>query len=77
MKKRTKILIGILAVIVLAGSWWVWNNPIKNPQIKCSGTCKCMEKCNEKGPTYFIPVGEEFSECSINSVNKICCCSGV
>ena len=49
----------------------------KNPQVKCLGSCNCMEKCNEEGPTYFIPVKEGSSECSVNSVNKICCCSGI
>lgn len=48
-----------------------------NSQIKCLGTCKCMQECNESGPTYFIPVEEGTAECSVNSVNKICCCSGV
>ena len=48
-----------------------------NSQVECSGSCRCMEKCNEQGPTYFIPSEEGFLECSINSINKICCCSGV
>ena len=51
--------------------------PQSNSQIKCLETCKCMEKCNESGPTYFIPAKEGSSECSVNSINKICCCSGV
>lgn len=49
----------------------------KNPQAKCLGSCNCVEKCNKEGPTYFISVEEGFSECSANSVNKICCCSGI
>jgi len=48
-----------------------------NSQIKCLETCKCMEKCNESGPTYFIATEEGYPECSVNSTNKICCCSGV
>ena len=64
-------------MILVGGGWWIWDSLIKNPQAKCLGTCNCMEKCNEKGPTYFIPVEEGTSECSVNSVNKICCCSGV
>ncbi len=49
----------------------------ENPRTKCLGSCKCMKECNKEGPLYFIPVEEGFSECSINSVNKTCCCSGV
>ncbi len=49
----------------------------KNPQTECLGSCRCMKECNERGPTYFIPVEQGSSECSVNSINKICCCSGV
>ena len=49
----------------------------KNPQAKCLGDCNCMEKCNKEGPTYFISAEEGSSECSVNSMKKICCCSGV
>lgn len=49
----------------------------KNPQAKCLGNCNCMEKCKQEGPTYFISVKEGSSECSVNSVNRICCCSGI
>lgn len=48
-----------------------------NPQETCLGTCKCMKECNKEGPLYFISTEEGASECSINSVNKTCCCSGV
>lgn len=48
-----------------------------NPQVDCLGSCKCLKECNEIGPTYFIPVEQGSSECSGNSTNKTCCCSGV
>ena len=54
-----------------------YENLLKNPQVECLGSCKCMEECNEKGPAYFIPTEEGKPECSVNSTNKICCCSGV
>lgn len=49
----------------------------ENPRTKCLGSCKCMKECNKGGPLYFIPVEEGSPECSINSVDKTCCCSGV
>jgi hypothetical protein len=48
-----------------------------NPQTECLGTCRCMKECNKEGPLYFIPRKEGLPECSVNSVNKTCCCSGV
>jgi len=54
-----------------------YENLSKNPQTECLGSCRCMEKCNEKGPTYFIPEEGGAPECSVNSINKTCCCSGV
>lgn len=72
--------IGILAIIVLVvvASYFVLIGTIQNPQLICGGTCRCMEKCNERGPTFFIPVpAEGYEECAVNSVNKTCCCSGV
>lgn len=50
---------------------------LKNPQTECLGTCRCMTECNKEGPLYFIPAEEGSSECSVNSANKTCCCSGV
>ena len=54
-----------------------YDNLSKNPHAECLGSCKCMEKCNESGPTYFIPVEEGSLECSANLIDKTCCCSGV
>lgn len=54
-----------------------YENLSKNPQTNCGGSCRCMKECNEKGPTFFIPGEGEDPECSVNSINKICCCSGV
>lgn len=49
-----------------------------NPRLDCAGSCRCMEKCNEQGPVYFI-FNEEASqeECYFNLENKMCCCSGI
>lgn len=49
----------------------------ENPRSDCLGSCKCMKECNKEGPVYFIHDGEGAFECSINSVDKTCCCSGV
>ncbi len=53
-----------------------YENLLVNPQIKCLGSCKCMKECNFQ-LEYFIPTEEGSLECSVNSINKICCCSGV
>lgn len=62
---------------IYSSEFTIKESTLKNPQETCLGTCKCMKECNKKGPLYFIPTEEGTSECSVNSVNKICCCSGV
>lgn len=56
---------------------WVAKQTLSNSQIKCLGTCRCMEECNKEGPLYIIPAESGSLECSVNSINKTCCCSGV
>ncbi len=53
-----------------------YENLLKNPHTECLGSCKCMKECNFQ-LEFFIPTEEGSSECSDNSINKICCCSGV
>jgi len=42
------------------------------PAQKCGTSCKCMEKCNERGPIYVMH--NEEASCPIG---LICCCHGI
>ncbi len=78
---KIKIIYLIIIILIILSSIFYYQikqrKIEKNPQIECLGSCRCMEKCNESGPEYIISSKEGLEECSINLINKKCCCSGV
>ena len=82
MKGWSFIIIIVILIIVISSLVFVYmqaqrDSETRNLQGVCLGSCRCMRECKEGEPTFFIPVEDGASECSVNSVNKICCCSGV